>query len=121
MTVRQLLAYYRPFYPLWEAKLMKRLQEIFVLPPDQPLRKLSRGMRVKAILLTVLPFHPQLLVLDEPFGGLDPQVRDGFHQRHARGAYLQTRRLSCRISPPLKTELTTWRLWKPKRRRDYRF
>jgi ABC-2 type transport system ATP-binding protein len=78
MTVRQLLDYYRPFYPQWDAALMKRLQDIFVLPADQPLRQLSRGMRVKAILLTVLPFHPELLVLDEPFGGLDPQVRDDF-------------------------------------------
>jgi len=78
MTVRQLVDYYRPFYPQWDDALMKRLEEIFGLPSDRPLRKLSRGMRVKAILLTILPFHPELLVLDEPFGGLDPQVRDDF-------------------------------------------
>lgn len=78
MTVDQLLHYYRPFYPQWDEALMHRLEDIFGLPRDRPLRKLSRGMRVKAILLTVLPFHPELLVLDEPFGGLDPQVRDDF-------------------------------------------
>jgi len=78
MTVRQLLDYYRPFYPSWDDNLTGRLKAIFGLPEDRPLRKLSRGMRVKAILLSILPFHPELLVLDEPFGGLDPQVRDDF-------------------------------------------
>jgi ABC-2 type transport system ATP-binding protein len=78
MTVRQLVAYYRPFYPQWDDGLAQRLEDMFALPVDRPIRKLSRGMRVKAILLTILPFHPELLVLDEPFGGLDPQVRDDF-------------------------------------------
>ena len=78
MTVRQLLDYYKPFYPSWDDALTDRLKAIFDLPEDRPLRKLSRGMRVKAILLTILPFQPELLVLDEPFGGLDPQVRDDF-------------------------------------------
>jgi ABC-2 type transport system ATP-binding protein len=36
----------------------------------------TRGMRMKAQLLSVLPYRPELLVLDEPFGGLDPLVRE---------------------------------------------
>jgi len=78
MTVDQLLKYYQAMYSKWDDKLQRRLVEMFNLPLDRPLRKLSRGMRVKAILLTILPFHPELLILDEPFGGLDPQVRDDF-------------------------------------------
>ncbi|HWA09452.1 MAG TPA: ABC transporter ATP-binding protein [Opitutaceae bacterium] len=78
MTVSQLLDYYRPFYPSWDDALARRLTVMFDLPEDRPLKKLSRGMRMKAILLTILPFHPELLLLDEPFGGLDPQVRDDF-------------------------------------------
>jgi ABC-2 type transport system ATP-binding protein len=80
MTVRQLLGYYRRFYPRWDEGLTARLKRMFDLPEDRPLRKMSRGMRVKAILLTILPFRPEVLVLDEPFGGLDPQVRDDFIQ-----------------------------------------
>ena len=33
-------------------------------------------MRVKAALAGSLAYHPKLIVLDEPFTGLDPLVRD---------------------------------------------
>jgi ABC-2 type transport system ATP-binding protein len=42
------------------------------------LRDLSRGMKVKAALLSSLAYRPRLLVLDEPFTGLDVLVRDEF-------------------------------------------
>jgi len=76
MTVRQLLDYCRPFYPTWDPALETSLLEQFNLPTDRPLRHLSRGMRVKAALLSSLAPRPRLLVLDEPFSGLDPVVRD---------------------------------------------
>ena len=41
-----------------------------------PLKRLSRGTRMKAALLASLAYRPELLVLDEPFTGLDPLVRD---------------------------------------------
>jgi len=78
MTLNQLLDYYRPFYPQWDWALERQLRAIFDLPGDRPLKKLSRGMKMKAVFLSVLPFRPELLVLDEPFSGLDPQVRDEF-------------------------------------------
>ncbi len=76
MTAAGLLAYCRPFYPTWDEALARRLIERFALPTDVPLAKLSRGGRMKAALLTALTFHPGVLVLDEPFSGLDPLVRD---------------------------------------------
>jgi ABC-2 type transport system ATP-binding protein len=78
MTLDQLLDYYRPFYSKWDRPLELQLRSIFDLPGNRPLKKLSRGMRMKAAFLSVLPFRPELLVLDEPFSGLDPQVRDEF-------------------------------------------
>jgi ABC-2 type transport system ATP-binding protein len=33
-------------------------------------------MRMKAALVSSLAYHPKLIVLDEPFAGLDPLVRD---------------------------------------------
>jgi len=33
-------------------------------------------MKMKLALASALAFHPRLIVLDEPFGGLDPLVRD---------------------------------------------
>jgi ABC-2 type transport system ATP-binding protein len=40
------------------------------------LKHLSRGMRMKAALASSLAYRPSLIVLDEPFSGLDPLVRD---------------------------------------------
>ena len=76
MRVDQFLAYLRPFYPAWDRALEDVLVKQYALPLDRKLGKLSRGMRMKAALVSALAFHPKLIVLDEPFGGLDPLVRD---------------------------------------------
>ena len=76
MTVTQLLSYLRAFYPQWEMTLEEQLVRQLDLPPDRKLKHLSRGQRMKAALLSVLPYRPSLIVPDEPFSGLDPLVRD---------------------------------------------
>ena len=76
MSPRQLLDYCKPFYPGWDDALARRLQDALDLRADSPLRSLSRGTRMKAALLVSLAYHPRLIVLDEPFSGLDPLVRD---------------------------------------------
>ncbi len=78
MTVRQLLDYCRPFYPTWDRALEATLMKQFDLPEDRKLSHLSRGMLMKAALLSSLAYRPKLLVLDEPFSGLDALVRDEF-------------------------------------------
>jgi ABC-2 type transport system ATP-binding protein len=76
MTVSEFLSYWRPFYPTWDSTLEKQLVKRFSLPLKQKLKHLSRGMRMKAALASVLAYHPKLIVLDEPLSGLDPLVRD---------------------------------------------
>lgn len=76
MTVERLIAFCRPLYPCWDDAFCQQLLARFELPLKQRLRTLSRGMRVKAALLTALAPRPRLLVLDEPFSGLDALVRD---------------------------------------------
>src|SRR4051812_12855846 len=78
MTVRQFFDYCRPFYPTWDRALEKTLLARFDLPLGRKLAQLSRGMLMKAALLSSLAYRPKLLVLDEPFSGLDPLVRDEF-------------------------------------------
>ena len=78
MTVGQLLDYCRPFYPTWDAALATEMITRFALPLDRKLKHLSRGMGMKAVLTSSLAYRPELIVLDEPFGGLDPLVRDEF-------------------------------------------
>jgi ABC-2 type transport system ATP-binding protein len=78
LTVAQFLAYLRPFYPNWDTELEKSLLRQLRLPLDRKIGNLSHGMRMKMSLACALPFRPKLLVLDEPFSGLDPLVRDEF-------------------------------------------
>jgi ABC-2 type transport system ATP-binding protein len=76
MLVGGFLKFLRPFYPTWDKQLEARLVQMFDLPLDRKLKQLSRGMRMKAALASALAFRPKLIVLDEPFSGLDPMVRD---------------------------------------------
>jgi ABC-2 type transport system ATP-binding protein len=76
MTVGYFLDYLSGFYPAWDASLAADLARTFQLPLDRPLRRLSRGMRMKAALASSLAYRPKLIVLDEPFTGLDALVRD---------------------------------------------
>ena len=78
LTVAQFLAYLRPFYPTWDEALEASILGQTQLPPERRIRDLSHGMRAKLALVCALAFRPKLLVLDEPFSGLDPLVRDEF-------------------------------------------
>ena len=78
MTVGYFLNYLKPFYPTWDDALAAALTDQFHLPLDRKLRDLSRGMWMKASLTSSLAYRPKLLVLDEPFSGLDPLARDEF-------------------------------------------
>ena len=76
MTVKSFLAYLKPFYPAWDDARAADLVRQFDLPPDRKLRQLSRGMWMKAAFVASLAYRPKLLVLDEPFSGLDPLIRE---------------------------------------------
>lgn len=76
MTVGALLDYFRGFYPQWDRDLELQLVNQFALPLKRKLKHLSRGQRMKAIFASSLAYRPSLIVLDEPFTGLDPLVRD---------------------------------------------
>jgi ABC-2 type transport system ATP-binding protein len=76
MTVGGFLRYCKPFYPGWDDALAARLISVLRLPVDRRLSEISRGMRMKAALVSALAYRPKLLTLDEPFSGLDVLVRD---------------------------------------------
>jgi ABC-2 type transport system ATP-binding protein len=78
LTVAQYLDYLRPFYPKWDKSLEVSIRRQLSLPPERKIRDLSHGMRIKMALACALPYRPRLLVLDEPFSGLDPLVREEF-------------------------------------------
>lgn len=78
MTVSYFLNYLRPFYPTWDDARASEMLKQFDLPLDRKLSQLSRGMKMKAALVSSLAYRPKLIILDEPFSGLDPLVRDEF-------------------------------------------
>jgi ABC-2 type transport system ATP-binding protein len=80
MTVAYFMTYMKPFYPAWDDTRAQQLLRQFDLPLDRQLRNLSRGMWMKAALASSLAYRPRLLLLDEPFSGLDPLVRDDLIQ-----------------------------------------
>lgn len=76
MRVGELFRYLRAFYPTWDLQLETELVRQFSLPLNRKLKDQSRGMRMKTALASSLAYRPKLIVLDEPFTGLDPLVRD---------------------------------------------
>jgi len=80
LSVAACLAYLRKFYSTWDEALERQLMSDFQLPPDRKIHNLSHGMRMKVALTAALAYRPRLLVMDEPFSGLDPLVRDELMQ-----------------------------------------
>ena len=78
LTVDEYFAYLRPLYAQWDRDLEALIRGQLRLPAARRIGALSHGMRMKLVLACALPFRPHLLILDEPFSGLDPLVRDEF-------------------------------------------
>ncbi|MEP6834003.1 MAG: ABC transporter ATP-binding protein [Gemmatimonas sp.] len=76
MRLEQLEAYLAPLYPTWDRTHATTLRERFELDPKAKIGKMSRGQYMKAALLCALASRPKLLVLDEPFTGMDVGVKD---------------------------------------------
>jgi ABC-2 type transport system ATP-binding protein len=74
-TLRWHMDFVQSIYPTWDKSYAESLLQRFDLKPEQRIKGLSHGQRVKATLLLVLARRPRLLVLDEPTTGLDPVAR----------------------------------------------
>ena len=73
------------------------------------LRKYSKGMLQRVGLAIALCGQPELLVLDEPFNGLDPALLEGLHtillEEKARGATLLISTHTMSAIEPLATHV----------------
>src|SRR5262249_50237893 len=54
MTVDEMIAFTRPFFPRWRADLEQKYLQKFELPRHRGVKELSRGMRTKLALLLAL-------------------------------------------------------------------
>ncbi|HVR84482.1 MAG TPA: ABC transporter ATP-binding protein, partial [Planctomycetota bacterium] len=75
MTTEDLSAYASHFYERWDQPYARELAEHFEVPWDRPVEALSGGEQQKASILVALAGRSDLLLLDEPAGGLDPIAR----------------------------------------------
>lgn len=76
MRLEQLEAYLAPLYPTWDPELAATLRERFALDARRRVGTFSRGEHMKAAMLCALAPRPALVLMDEPFTGMDPVVKD---------------------------------------------
>lgn len=75
-TAKHLSQIMKGFYKQWDTALFQKYLETFHLSAKQKIKDYSRGMTMKLAIAAALSHHPQLLILDEATGGLDPVMRD---------------------------------------------
>jgi ABC-2 type transport system ATP-binding protein len=76
MTLGELEAYIAPLHAGWDTALANSLRDRFALDPSRKVGTFSRGEHMKAALLCALAPRPTLLLMDEPFTGMDVMVKD---------------------------------------------
>ncbi|MEP6783156.1 MAG: ABC transporter ATP-binding protein [Acidobacteriota bacterium] len=76
MTVGEMIAFTRSFYPRWRDDLEQQYLRKFELSSGRDIKNLSRGTRTKLSLLLALCRGAELLLLDEPTSGLDPAMAE---------------------------------------------
>ena len=72
---RDMMRYYRGFYPRFSAERYEKLKSVFELSETQAIRRMSKGMQKQAAFWLAMCCMPDCLILDEPVDGLDPVMR----------------------------------------------
>ena len=78
MRVGDLLRFHRDLFTSWDAGLEDRLRSRFAFDERARVQHLSKGEARQLALLCAVAHRPELLLLDEPAGGLDPAARREF-------------------------------------------
>ena len=81
MSSKELLLYHAAMYKVVDAE--NKIQELatyFQLELDRPIDDLSYGNKKKCAIIQSVLHDPEVLILDEPTGGLDPLMQNRFFE-----------------------------------------
>jgi len=76
MKVSEIVNYLAAFYPKWDMPYAEKLLGIFGVDHSKKIKSLSKGQKARVGLCLAQAHRPELLLLDEPSSGLDPNVRN---------------------------------------------
>ncbi|ELK47491.1 UNVERIFIED_CONTAM: ABC transporter ATP-binding protein [Halobacillus marinus] len=74
-TTRQMANYYRSMYKAWSEERYEALKEVFPLDEHKKISRFSKGMQRQVAFWLAMSSNPDVLILDEPFDGLDAVMR----------------------------------------------
>ena len=84
LTVAEVVDIHRGLFPSWDDSMSSELASRFGLSPQARIKKLSKGQARQVALMCAVSHRPELLLLDEPAGGLDPAARREFLETSIR-------------------------------------
>lgn len=84
LTLKQMTKIVAPAYKQWDKDVYRNTLSAFDLDEKKKINDLSKGMKMKYSIALALSHHAKLLIMDEPTGGLDPQVRQDFSKLLAK-------------------------------------
>ncbi|MEZ0537366.1 ABC transporter ATP-binding protein [Caldicellulosiruptoraceae bacterium PP1] len=77
-NIKQMSEFYKGVFSSWNQERFDNLNKIFNLDIKKKISKFSKGMQKQAAIYLGLSTMPDILIMDEPFDGLDPVIRKRF-------------------------------------------
>ncbi|MCY8189817.1 ABC transporter ATP-binding protein [Bacillus spizizenii] len=75
-TVKEMVNFYQSQFSDFQTEQAYKLLNEMQLDPEKKIKKLSKGNRGRLKIVLALARRASVILLDEPFSGLDPMVRD---------------------------------------------
>ena len=74
-TLKKMAKFYKTMYKNWSDDRFRQLAAHFGIVTDKQLNQMSKGMKRQAAFILAFSARPKVMLLDEPFDGLDPIMR----------------------------------------------
>lgn len=75
MRVDEQLNFLSAFHSTWDTRMAEQLLQFMNLPKGRKVGALSRGQRARLKVVSAFSWSPEVVLMDEPLGGIDPPSR----------------------------------------------